>query len=108
MGINFCTKCRGLLSKQENNWVCLVCSSINNAEDMCFVEKTQQKSEISIINEKDSEILPKIEWKCPRCKNNEAYFWHAITTAADEADTIYYRCSGCNYAMQKGGQRGGR
>ena len=35
--------------------------------------------------------------KCPKCGNDEAHYFVYQTRAADEAPTIFYKCTRCGY-----------
>lgn len=109
MGMQFCKACKGLLVKEGNRWICLNCKEELSEEiSISSSEKLFAKRQIEVVNEKDDLTLPKTDWVCPKCGNKEAYFWHLITTASDEADTVYHKCTKCGLTVQKGGQRGGR
>ncbi|NOJ29052.1 MAG: hypothetical protein DA328_02670 [Nitrososphaeraceae archaeon] len=47
-----------------------------------------------------AETLPTINIECPKCKNDNAYWWMLQTRSADEATTQFYRCSKCNYTWR--------
>jgi transcription factor S len=109
MGINFCKYCKSLLNKVNDNWICISCKSQSKEQfSLSTIENIEDNRDVPIIIEKDSEVLPITEFNCSRCNNDQAYFWHMITTASDEADTIFHRCTMCGLTVQKGGQRGGR
>lgn len=102
--MTFCPKCGSILiPKGEGKKQKIVCSRCS------YIEKGKKKSnmtikDISIINktkleviDKDVETDPKTEIECPKCGHNLAYYWLAQTRAADEAETMFFKCIKCKH-----------
>ncbi len=107
--MNFCEKCGSVMvTKKEKSKACLVCKR-------CGFRKTHYKPlEISenisktplddvIIIEKNEEALPKTKVVCPKCGNKEAVWWIQQTRSADEAPTLFLRCTKCKYSWREYG-----
>ncbi|MCR6692171.1 MAG: transcription factor S [archaeon YNP-LCB-003-016] len=108
--MEFCEKCGALMRpKRVDGKIVLVCSSCGFVKEpsnstMKITEKRERdvKSEIAVV---DSEVaaktMPKVKAVCPRCGNNEAYWWMVQTRRGDEAPTRFYRCTKCNYTWRE-------
>lgn len=105
--MKFCKFCNGLIAFENGLARCISCKKEFNDFELSANESGIKKSEVQLINEKESEVLPRIHHKCKKCDSEYAYFWHTHGIG-DEADTIYYKCVKCNCTVQQGGQRGGR
>lgn len=62
-------------------------------------KKEETKRKIEIVEE--IETHPKIKAKCPKCENNEAYYWTQQTRGADEPETRFFKCTKCNYTWRE-------
>ncbi|MEM3374470.1 MAG: transcription factor S [Candidatus Woesearchaeota archaeon] len=99
--IKFCPKCGSiLLPKKDNNTIFFKCacgySENTNKDTLNVKEKIKEKKEISTI-EKEIEIHPIIKEECPKCGNNEAFFWEVQTRASDEPATKFLKCTKCKH-----------
>jgi len=64
-------------------------------------ESIAKGSGIVIIDERKANTNPVVQIKCPKCKNNEAYFWTLQTRSGDESETKFYKCKKCDYTWRK-------
>jgi len=60
-----------------------------------IVKTNSQEKEIGILS--DDATLPKTNILCPKCGHTEAYYVIRQTRAADEPETVFYRCCKCNH-----------
>ncbi|MBU0953684.1 MAG: transcription factor S [Nanoarchaeota archaeon] len=108
--MEFCDKCGTVLvSKEEKGKTALICRKCNRklkeykpleiAENM---KKRPIESDVIII-EKNAETLPKTKTDCPKCENNEAVWWIQQTRSADEAPTLFLRCTKCRHSWREYG-----
>ena len=100
----FCKKCGSLLKvkkKGEKNVKYCECGY----EEEGGLTFSEQEKEIDKISEKvvedDLKHLPKTsDVECPKCGNNEAYYWIMQTRAGDEAPTQFFRCTNCKFTWR--------
>jgi len=101
--MKFCPNCGGILVPVpgKKRFYCRVCGKGYNVEEK-FVPVANIKKERKVFmigEEKDKHPKTKIE--CPRCGNNEAYWWVKQTRASDEAPTKFYKCTKCEYIWRE-------
>lgn len=65
-----------------------------------FTTKAVGKEETAVITD-DVATLPKTRILCPECGNPEAYYTIRQTRAADEPETMIYRCCKCNHSWRE-------
>ncbi len=98
--ILFCPKCRAILKPvKEDGKVVMVCSCgyRNDASDAGSLKETRkkrEKEEVEVV-EKEIETLPVTKAECPKCGNDEAFYWTVQTRAGDEAETRFLKCTKC-------------
>ena len=95
----FCPKCGGLLINKNGKVVCSNCGAEFTSGKI--KEKTKKKEKSISIAKKETEIHPKTKAKCPKCGNNEAYYWVVQTRSADEPPTRFYKCTKCKYIWRE-------
>lgn len=95
----FCPKCSSMLLPDLNKKD-IVCRNCNYKEgknkNIIIKEKINNKEKIKIID-KNIETLPKTQIDCPKCGNNQAYYWLVQTRSSDEAETQFFRCIKCDH-----------
>jgi len=110
MAIKFCPRCRSMmvLAKEGGKtiWKCPKCGYVEeaNASGAKLVEKTtlnRRDDKPIVLTKSGEEALPKVRKVCPRCGNEEAYFWVQQTRAADEPPTRFYKCTRCGYVWRE-------
>jgi DNA-directed RNA polymerase subunit M len=107
--MKFCPKCGSIMVlKKENEKTYFYCNNCNYNEvaqgRIGLKEKTNEKTNIPGKIEKiEKEVttLPKTKEECPKCGNNEAYYWTMQTRAADEAETKFLKCTKCGYTWRE-------
>ncbi len=96
--MQFCPKCGAILIMKVKNYGCPRCNySTKEKIKLISSEKTEEKKEIPVIKEKDSEIYPIVDSDCQKCGNTKAYFWTVQTRASDEAETKFFKCTKCSH-----------
>ncbi|MBS3110260.1 transcription factor S [Candidatus Woesearchaeota archaeon] len=103
----FCKKCGGLMlpSKSKKGLACASCghSDKNSETNVRISEKGNHSKAIEVIEKSETEMLPKIRATCNKCKNEEAFYWHVQTRAADEPETRFNRCTKCGHTWRSYG-----
>ena len=99
----FCPKCGALLvPKKEGNKKVMACScgySETAETGGTMTEKVEEEGEVEVVKE-DSEMLPTMEIKCPKCGNNTAHYMTAQTRAGDEPETKIMKCTKCKHTWR--------
>lgn len=102
-----CPKCRTILfpkkSKKGTIWYCRKCDKNYSFEvDILIKNKVKKETEEPIlVTKKDVEKnLPKTKVVCPKCGNEEAYYYMQQTRSADEPPTVFYICTKCGYSWR--------
>lgn len=95
--MEFCPKCGCvLIEKTKGNYACQRCNYKSKSKvKIESSEKIEQKPEIGVITNKDTNVYPVINAICSKCNNKEAWFWTSQTRAGDEAETRFLRCTKC-------------
>ena len=100
--MEFCEKCRALIVVQNEKAVCPSCGHRPKKKiKIEAIEKIDNKEEIVVIKESESNTYPVVAMDCPKCKNKQAYFWTTQTRAADESETKFYKCVKCSHTWRK-------
>jgi len=95
----FCPKCGSILfpDLEKKGIRCKNCNyKESKSKSMIVKEKINNKDKIKIID-KNIETLPKTQVDCPKCGNNQAYYWLVQTRSSDEAETQFFRCVKCDH-----------
>lgn len=103
--LKFCPKCGTVLipkkKSKRNMWYCKKCKSYYEPkpkEKVSFSTKLPKEKEIIVIDKRELKSeLPVTKIICPKCGNEEAYWWMQQTRSADEPPTIFYQCTKCEY-----------
>jgi len=108
--LEFCPKCGSLLQPRKvDGKVCLICPNCGYVKDaegskLRIVRKlnhSEDKGIIVVDSDKLPKVLPKTKAICPRCGNNEAYWWMVQTRSGDESSTRFFRCTKCGYTWRE-------
>lgn len=87
---------------KDGKYKCTSCGheeAINEAKAQTVTTDSQEK-EMTVISD-DVATMPKQKVTCPKCGYGEAYYTIRQTRAADEPETIFYRCCKCNYQWRQ-------
>ncbi len=106
--MKFCPKCGSIMipDKKRGVLVCRKCGHEEplNPEDVKSYRITQKvehrPDEGIIVVEQNVETLPKVRVTCPKCGNDEAYWWEMQTRAGDEPSTVFYKCTKCGHVWR--------
>ncbi|MCD6483108.1 MAG: transcription factor S [Candidatus Aenigmarchaeota archaeon] len=107
-----CPKCGSLMipKKDKNGKTILVCRrcgyKMKNTNKKIRIGSKIKEGEKEVIVLEKREIndnLPKTHVICPKCGNDEAYWWMQQTRSADEPPTIFYKCTKCGYQWRSYG-----
>jgi DNA-directed RNA polymerase subunit M len=107
--MEFCDKCGGLMIPKKSGkriiLICRKCGKKKKAKEKKFkisVSTEKKVGKIIVVEErKRVDVLPKTQMTCPKCGNDEAYWWMQQTRAADEAPTRFYKCTKCGHVWRE-------
>jgi DNA-directed RNA polymerase subunit M len=96
----FCPKCGSIIVNKNGKLVCSSCGYEVKEGKIKEKQKKTPKKEVKLMKE-NPEVHPKTKAKCPKCGNNEAYYWVVQTRAADEPPTRFYKCTKCGHVWRE-------
>lgn len=107
--MKFCPKCGNLMIAEKRKgklvYVCRKCGYIlhQSAKSTSITEEIKPKEERIPVFKKDDAFkqYPKTKIICPKCGNNEAYWFMQQTRGGDEPPTRFYRCTKCGYIWRE-------
>ncbi len=67
------------------------------------VSHPEEKKIVVMKRREEEEELPKTKIICPKCGNDEAYWYMQQTRSADEPPTLFYKCTKCGYSWRSYG-----
>lgn len=103
---------RLVLRKQDNETkqlvlVCPKCGYLKEATKQEPVPVTpinhNVEEQVAVIGEEEAKIrtMPTMKAECPKCHNNEVYWWMVQTRGADESPTQFFRCTECGFTWRE-------
>ena len=99
--MEFCPRCGSILVQKRKNDGCPRCGYSKKGKIQLKVsEKINGKTDIPVVSEKDVQVYPIVDAKCPKCKNKKAYFWAIQTRSSDEAETKFFKCTECSHSWR--------
>ena len=99
--MNFCPKCGGLLLPDSNKKLKCVCGyASKQSKTVIIKEKVDNGKKIEIVD-KQIQVLPKTNIDCPKCGNDQAYYWSVQTRSSDEAETMFFKCCKCEHQWRQ-------
>ncbi len=100
----FCPKCGAILvGKKDGSRKVMSCSCGYSSKDLSGAkirESLQEGKKVEVLDREDYETLPVMKAECPKCRNNEAYFWTMQTRAGDEPETKFLKCKKCKHTWR--------
>lgn len=100
--MKFCEKCGSVLIEKDKKFKCAKCNwSPKGKIDISAREIMNNKKQIGVIKDKDTDVFPVINAVCVKCGNDKAYFWTSQTRAGDEAETRFFRCTKCKHTWRE-------
>ena len=100
--MEFCPKCGSIILVKDNKKAaCAKCNyKPKGRVKIQASEKIEKQEKVAVIEEKKLNTYPKVEIRCPECKNKKAYFWTMQTRSSDEAETKFYKCVKCEHTWR--------
>lgn len=87
---------------QKTVFVCPKCGfKLKDVSEQRMADTIQQKEKKNVeVVDAEIEHLPVTKEECPKCGNDEAYYWSLQTRAADEPETRFFKCSRCKHTWR--------
>ena len=95
--MQFCKKCGSLMMPRKNEFVCGCGYKEESTGSTKLHETTTKKTQDVNVVEHSFETNPKTTIVCPKCGNNEAYYWLKQTRSGDEGETQFFKCTKCKH-----------
>ncbi len=107
--MKFCEKCGNLMIAEKRKgklvYVCRKCGHTSRVKvkSTKISEVLKAKEEKIPVVRKDEAFkqYPKTKIICPKCGNNEAYWYMQQTRSGDEPPTHFYCCTKCGYKWRE-------
>lgn len=98
----FCKKCKALMYPKDDIFICKKCGHTEKKKGRSVVVSEQKKKEVTVIEDKDkTNVLPKTEKICPKCKHNEAYWILRQMRGSDEPESRFFTCTKCGHKWRE-------
>jgi len=83
-------------------FVCNSCGYVEEPTQQIVISSASKSHKDIIISDNNINIstLSKTKVECPKCGNNEAYWWMVQTRSADEPPTTFYKCTKCGHTWR--------
>jgi DNA-directed RNA polymerase subunit M len=103
--MEFCPNCGKIILPRHNTLNCSNCGykkviSEDNKGEYVIEEELLDNKELIIIDKKVN-AMPTTRGLCYKCHNRELEWWMVQTRKADEATTIFYRCTKCGNTWRR-------
>ncbi|OKY78580.1 MAG: DNA-directed RNA polymerase subunit M/Transcription elongation factor TFIIS [Candidatus Methanohalarchaeum thermophilum] len=99
--MEFCPKCGSMMMPEDGYFKCKECDVVVEIKEDYTSTENKVESEIPVIEEKNPNVLPTAEVKCPECGHNKAGWWMRQLRSADESETRFYRCLECGHTWRE-------
>lgn len=99
----FCSSCGSMMLPRDGKYVCSGCGFEMEIGEKKEVITTESKDKETVVmsSEDTPATLPKTRILCPKCGHTEAFYVIRQTRAADEPETMIYRCCSCNHSWRE-------
>jgi len=100
--MEFCDECGSMMHAEDELWVCSSCGH-KQAKDPDAQYVLSEEQEVSDVIETDGSNsgLPTTDAHCPKCGNDEAYWYMQQIRSADESETRFFVCTDCEHTWRE-------
>ena len=104
--MEFCDDCGSMMKTEEVDgaemWVCSAGHKKPRDETASYVvTEDQEATEIIESSGQEGAGLPKTSSNCPKCENDEAYWYLQQIRSADESETRFFVCTECEHTWRE-------
>ncbi len=97
----FCSSCGSMMFPEDGKYVCRNCGATSDVGKKEVITTASKDKETAVYSDDTPATLPKTRILCPKCGHTEAFYVIRQTRAADEPETMIYRCCSCNYSWRE-------
>jgi len=101
--MEFCDECGSMMKAEDGLWVCGSCGfeKPKDPDANYVVTEGQVETEIVDVSDAEDQGLPKTEAHCPKCGNDEAFWYMQQIRSADESETRFLVCTECEHKWRE-------
>ncbi|MFD1644649.1 MULTISPECIES: transcription factor S [Haloarchaeobius] len=105
--MEFCDECGSMMKTEGDEWVCgnEECGFSKprdaQSEQAMVTTQGQEESEVVDVSDAENKGLPTTESHCPKCDNDEAYWYMQQIRSADESETRFFICTECEHKWRE-------
>ena len=97
----FCSSCGSMMFPKDGKYVCTCGATKDIGKNEVITTASKDKETVVMSSDDTPATLPKTRILCPKCGHTEAFYVIRQTRAADEPETMIYRCCSCNYSWRE-------
>lgn len=99
----FCPKCRSMLISSAGQLKCRKCGYIrpSKGDESLKITRTRSDRDVRIVEAEGVATMPTCTAKCPKCGNNQAFWWLRQLRSADESEVRFFRCTQCSHTWRE-------
>ncbi len=92
-----------MMFPKGGKYVCESCGATKDiGKEKEIITTVSKDKETAVMTSDDTPAtLPKTRILCPKCGHTEAFYVIRQTRAADEPETMIYRCCKCNHSWRE-------
>ncbi|MCT9095895.1 transcription factor S [Haloarchaeobius sp. HME9146] len=103
--MEFCDECGSMMKTEGDYWVCGNCD-FEKARDAVseasmVTTEAQEVSEVVDVSDAEDKGLAKTNAICPKCENDQAYWYMQQIRSADESETRFFICTECEHKWRE-------
>lgn len=101
--MEFCDECGSMMKAEDGLWVCGSCGfeKPKDPDANYVVTEGQVETEIVDVSDAQDQGLPKTGAHCPKCGNDEAFWYMQQIRSADESETRFLICTECEHKWRE-------
>lgn len=101
----FCPNCKSLVVPVAGKLSCKKCGYQGDLPTGGHVvRQAREERDVLVLDDEAKErleVMPKINFECPKCGHREAYYRTQQTRKSDEPETMFLRCVKCDHRWRK-------
>jgi DNA-directed RNA polymerase subunit M len=86
---------------EGDNSICKRCGHKEHIKGKNLVLCERKNKEVTLIEKKEENVLPKTKILCQKCGHDEAYWILRQMRGSDEPESRFYTCTKCNHKWRE-------